>query len=237
MALEGKVDRRSVLWGLAALGGAAACGDTASEAPPGLPPAPSPVSAPSIRGFAVRELLPGETLFTYMDNVHGGFDRAVLGKLLGAANPFKEGDQAQGLAAADEPSRLRARELLAATTLGDYVARCVFEDEVQAYADAAVDAEIRARLATWTFASLKAFLLEKDEAEIHAIKAGLTSDVIGAVVKLMTNDELVAVGQKVFNPLPGSKVGAKGYLGARVQPNSPTDHPDDIVLQVLDAFS
>ena len=66
---------------------------------------------------------------------------------------------------------------------------------------------------------------------------GLPSDVIGCVVKLMSNDELIRVGQKVFNPLPGSKVGAKGYLGARIQPNSPTDDPDDILWQVFDGWS
>jgi ethanolamine ammonia-lyase large subunit len=48
---------------------------------------------------------------------------------------------------------------------------------------------------------------------------------------------LIAVGRKVFNPLPGSNVGAKGYMGARTQPNSPTDDPEDIVMQVLDGWA
>src|SRR4029079_14773961 len=63
------------------------------------------------------------------------------------------------------------------------------------------------------------------------------SDVIAIVVKLMSNDDLIAVGRKVFNPLPGSNVGARGYLGARIQPNSPTDDLEDIVMQVLDGWS
>jgi ethanolamine ammonia-lyase large subunit len=37
--------------------------------------------------------------------------------------------------------------------------------------------------------------------------------------------------------LPGSRVGAKGYLGARIQPNSPTDNVDDIRWQVLAGWS
>ncbi|MEQ8706850.1 MAG: ethanolamine ammonia-lyase subunit EutB [Phaeodactylibacter sp.] len=41
----------------------------------------------------------------------------------------------------------------------------------------------------------------------------------------------------MFSPLPGSKIGSKGYMSARVQPNSPTDHIDDIVWQVFDAWS
>ena len=66
---------------------------------------------------------------------------------------------------------------------------------------------------------------------------GLTSDTIGCVPKLMSNQELTALGQKIFNELPGTKMGAKGYMGARIQPNSPTDHPEDVVWQVFDAFS
>ena len=58
---------------------------------------------------------------------------------------------------------------------------------------------------------------------------GLSSEAIGCVVKLLSNDELIAVGAKLFNPLPGSQIGAKGYLGARIQPNSPTDNIDDSV--------
>ena len=68
---------------------------------------------------------------------------------------------------------------------------------------------------------LKTFLLSQREAAIKAVMVGLPSDIIGIVVKLMDNAELTKIGQTVFNPLPGSKVGAKGYMGARVQPNLP----------------
>jgi ethanolamine ammonia-lyase large subunit len=53
----------------------------------------------------------------------------------------------------------------------------------------------------------------------------------------MNNDELILVGQKVFNPLPDSKIGSKGYLSARMQPNSPTDNTEDISWQVFDAWA
>jgi ethanolamine ammonia-lyase large subunit len=66
---------------------------------------------------------------------------------------------------------------------------------------------------------------------------GLNSDVIGCIPKLMSNKELVIVGQKIFNVLPGTQLGAKGYMGARIQPNSPTDHPEDVIWQVFDAFA
>ena len=53
----------------------------------------------------------------------------------------------------------------------------------------------------------------------------------------MSNQELIAVNKKIFNPLPGTKIGAKGYLSARIQPNSPTDDPEEIQWQVFSAFS
>ena len=84
---------------------------------------------------------------------------------------------------------------------------------------------------------LKTFLLTKSEPEIKGIMNGLTSDTIGCVPKLMTNEELTAFCQKIFNVIPGTKLGAKGYMGARIQPNSPTDHPDDVQWQTFDAFS
>ena len=94
-----------------------------------------------------------------------------------------------------------------------------------------------ARVQDWTMGQLKEFLLSAPEPEIKGVMYGLTSDTIGCVPKLMSNQELIALGQKVFNVLPGTRMGAKGYMGARIQPNSPTDHPEDVVWQVFDAFA
>jgi hypothetical protein len=51
---------------------------------------------------------------------------------------------------------------------------------------------------------LKTFLLCESEAAIKSITNGLNSDVIACVVKLMSIDELRAVGGKIFNPIPGT---------------------------------
>src|SRR5439155_2886858 len=84
---------------------------------------------------------------------------------------------------------------------------------------------------------LKELLLRESEAAIRPLLPGLSSDVIGCVVKLLSDEELIEVGKKIFNPLPGSRIGAKGYLGARIQPNSPTDNVSDIQWQVFDGWS
>ena len=190
-----------------------------------------------IAAVSVEPVKAEEDLFAWLDRVRGGFDVKVYRQLLGAANPFKEGDALQGLAAADERSRDNARRLLSNTTIGSFLSHPIFEDEVVAFADGCVDAAARRGLEAWTFGELVRFLREQSEAAIKAVMPGLTSDVIGCAVKLMSNDDLIAVGRKVFNPLPGSNIGARGYMGARIQPNSPTDAPEDIVMQVFDGWS
>ena len=157
--------------------------------------------------------------------------------MIGAANAFKEGDQTIGVGADDEATRKNARTLLANTKIKDLYEHPLFVDDLQKLIWQTTDQAQYEKVKDWTMGELKEFLLTKSEAEIKGIMHGLTSDTIGCVPKLMSNEELIALGQKIFNVLPGTKMGAKGYLGARIQPNSPTDHPDDVVWQVFDAFS
>jgi ethanolamine ammonia-lyase large subunit len=178
-----------------------------------------------------------EDLVGYVQRVRGEWDQELFARLIGAANAFKEGDQIIGLAALDEEDRAKARQLLGATRLADIDARPLVDDEMHRRIAASVDEAAQRRTADWTFGGLARFLLDADEAAIRAVMPGLSSDVIGCVVKLLNDAELTAVSQRIWNPLPGTRIGARGYLGARVQPNSPTDHPDDIRWQVFDAFA
>lgn len=188
-------------------------------------------------GVSIPEVQAGEDVFAYMNRTQGGFAPTLYRQLLGAANAYKEGDQGIGVAAADERSRSNAQKLLGNTKLKDLDAHPLIADEQYMLIQQATDSDAQAMVATWTLGELRSYLLSSDEAAIKKIMAGLTSDVIGCVVKLMTNSELIAIGQKVFNPLPGTNIGAKGYLGARTQPNSPTDNLDDIQWQVFDGWS
>jgi ethanolamine ammonia-lyase large subunit len=193
------------------------------------PAKPARVSVPEVKA--------GEDVFSWLNRVHGGYDVVKYRQVLGAANPYKEGDDAQGLAADDERSRENSRRLLANTTVRSIVAHPIYEDEVAAFADARIEPAAHRRIETWTIAALAQFVRDQSEADVKRVMPGLSSDIIACIVKLMSNDDLIAVGRKVFNPLPGSNVGARGYMGARIQPNSPTDDPEDIVLQVLDGWS
>jgi ethanolamine ammonia-lyase large subunit len=187
--------------------------------------------------MVIEEVEPDEDVFTYIARMKGGFDQALYQQVIGAGNDFKEGDFAIGVGAADEASRTNARTLLANTKISDLYRHPLLVDDLQRLIWRTTDQAQYAKVKNWTLSELKQFLLTTSEAEIKAVMYGLTSDTIGCIPKLMSNQELITLGRKIFNVLPGTNMGAKGYLGARIQPNSPTDHPDDVTWQVFDAFA
>ncbi len=188
-------------------------------------------------GVVVLAPRAGEDLFAYIERHAGPFDLQLYARILGAANEFKEGDLSIGVAAADEASRTHARALLANTRVRDIDAHPLLRDELSALLQQTRDAAAADRTANLTLGELKQFLLTQPEAAIKEISPGLSSEVIACVVKLMSDRELISIGAKVFHALPGSQIGARGYLGARIQPNSPTDNVDDIRWQVFNGWA
>jgi ethanolamine ammonia-lyase large subunit len=194
-------------------------------------------AASAAEAIAIKEAKPGEDVFAYITRVKGGFDQTFYKQVIGASNAFKEGDLTIGVGAADETTRQNARALLTNTKLKDLYDHPFLADDLQKLIWQTTDQAQYEKVKGWTMGELKDFLLTKPEAEIKGIMHGLTSEAIGCVPKLMSNEELIALNQKIFNPLPGTKIGEKGYLSARIQPNSPIDNPDDIIWQVFDGFS
>ncbi len=190
-------------------------------------------------GFAPKISIPqkGEDIFSYINRKNGKYDITLYRQIIGAANPFKEGDLTLNIAASDETSRVNARLLIENTTIEALQNHSLFTDELYTLINNSCDKQQYDKIKSWTFGELKTFILTQNEEAIKSIMHGLSSDVIGCLVKLLSNEELILIGQKVFNPLPNSNIGAKGYLSARVQPNSPTDNIDDIVWQVFSAWS
>ena len=188
-----------------------------------------------VMGISIQKPMTGEDIIQYLNRVNGKFDITLYRQILGAANEFKEGDLFINVSALDPESRTRAKELLSNTRIEDLNKHIVYQDEIleliQKYT------QKNTTLVKWSLGELKAFALDQPEDKIKEIMPSLSSDVIACLVKIMTNDELIELSKKVFNPLPNSKIGSKGYMGARVQPNSPTDDIEDINWQVFDAWS
>lgn len=180
---------------------------------------------------------PGEGILEYLARTQGQVSPEQFRRWVGMAGPYKEGDEAIGVAATLESDREQARQLLSNTKLSQFVKTPLWDDSVHRSILDSLDPVAYDKVKGWTVGQLSRFVLDSSESQIKSVMAGLPSDAIAAAVKLMSNQDLVSVGQKVFNPLPVSNIGAKGYLGARVQPNSPTDSPEDVMWQVFDAWA
>jgi ethanolamine ammonia-lyase large subunit len=210
--------------------------DRGKPAPQAAASAPVPTNETPTK-VSIANIDAGEDVVTYVTRQRGKFDHDLYKAVIGSANEYKEGDEALGISADTPATRTNARTLIANTKVGALADRPMVNDAVYELIVQTTDKAALDRIRPWTMAELKTFLLTQPEGQIQAVMPGLPSDVVGIVVKLMDNAELTRLGQTVFNPLPGSKVGAKGYMGARVQPNSPTDDPDDIVWQVFNSFA
>lgn len=226
------IARRQFLLGLGGVSALAAMGCN-----PVSVNAPSARTAMPVNGVSITRIDKAENVLGYIKRIRGQYDHDTFKAVIAAANPYKEGDASLGIAADSEQTRANAITLIANTRIADLMAHPLLEDAVYALIVETIDANALARISQWTMGELKAFLLSQPAEEIKAIMPGLSSDIIGMLVKLMSNEELTQVGQTVFNPLPGTRIGAKGYMGARIQPNSPTDHPDDIQWQVFSAWA
>ena len=52
----------------------------------------------------------GENIFKFIKRTTGKFDETLYRQIIGSTNEFKEGDEAVGVAAVDEQSRVNARK-------------------------------------------------------------------------------------------------------------------------------
>ena len=212
------MSRRSLLQGMGSMGIAVATSSL-------------PLPCWSVAVPTIAPPLPEEDVFAYMRRLRGGYDATLYVQILGAANEFKEGDAIVGVAAADEDSRRHTRELLARTHLRDIDTHPLHPDSLFHFISGKREECAGRTMAASTLADLKQYVLNSDENGIQQVLPGLSSDVIACLVKFMTNEELIQVARKVFHPLPGSQIGARGYLGARIQPNSPTAvSPEHLVV-------
>ncbi len=59
--------------------------------------------------IAIEEVKPSEDVFAHVSRVKGKFDQSLYQQLIGAANDFKEGDQAIGVGASRAIFRSQAR--------------------------------------------------------------------------------------------------------------------------------
>jgi len=157
--------------------------------------------ATAAAAITIDKVETGEDIFSYVQRIKGKFDQTLYCQVMGAANAYKEGDETLGVAADNETTRVYARMLLANTKVKDVHEHPLFVDGLQKLVWADVNQDQYNKVKDMTLGHLKDFLLTHSEADIKGIMEGLDSDVIACMPKLMSNAELIAIGQKVFNPL------------------------------------
>ena len=155
------------------------------------------------------------------------------------ANEFKEGDLLVG-GTADPRLRGDARQAIGGLRIGDIAAAAFVDDGVTAALHRSLNRSALAEISPLTIDALKQILLRPSAPDwVRRYRDGLPSETIAAVVKVMTSEELSTVARAIFNPVPGDgiAIGAPGHFGSRIQPNSPGDDEDEILLSTLEGLT
>jgi ethanolamine ammonia-lyase large subunit len=163
--------------------------------------------------------------------------------LLAKANEEKSGDRLAGLAAESAAERAAARYVLAEVTLETLRAHPAVpyeQDEVTRVIDDAVNETVYAEVKGWTVGELREWLLADTTTEdmIKRVSNGLTSEMIAAVTKLMSNLDLMLAAAKIrVVKHCVNTIGLRGTLGSRCQPNHPTDSVEGIRAEIYEGLS
>ncbi len=166
-----------------------------------------------------------------------------LKEVLAKANELKSGDVLAGVAASSDLERIAAKEVLSQLLLSDLRNHPVVpyeEDEVTRINQDGIDETVYQRIKNWTVAELREYILshETTEDDIHLLSKGLTSEMVAAVCKLMTNMDLVYGASKVRVPAHcNTTIGLRGTLATRLQPNHSTDNVEGITASLFEGLS
>ena len=163
--------------------------------------------------------------------------------VLAKANEEKSGDKLAGLAAQSAQERVAAKVVLSALTLRDLRENPAVpyeEDEVTRIIQDDVNEKTYQKICNWTVAELREWILDEKTTggDISRISRGLTSEMVAAVAKLMSNLDLIYGASKItVTAHCNTTIGLPGTLSCRLQPNHTTDDPDGITASVLEGLS
>ncbi len=164
-------------------------------------------------------------------------------QVLAKANEEKSGDRLAGLAAESAQERVAAKVVLSALTLHDLRENPAVpyeEDEVTRIIQEDVNEKAYQKIQNWTVSDLREWLLSETTtaSDIAWVRRGLTSEMVAAVCKLMSNLDLIYAAAKMpVTAHCNTTIGLPGTLSCRLQPNHTTDDPEGITASVLEGLS
>lgn len=162
--------------------------------------------------------------------------------LFAKANEFKEGDLLVG-GTTDETVRGIARNEIADMQIKAIAETTFVEDKISEALAKSIDRKAYNEISHLRISELRDILIcGQAQAWVKAYAAGLPSEAIAAVVKIMTEAELSKTALAIYNTNPpfdgteGVQAGSKAHFGSRIQPNSPGDDEDEILLSILEGL-
>ncbi len=164
-------------------------------------------------------------------------------EVLAKANEEKSGDKLAGVAAETAQERVAAKVVLSHLLVSDIRNNPVVPyemDEITRIIQDAVNEKIYGEIKNWTISELREWILDENTtgADLTRVSRGLTSEVVAAVTKLMSNLDLIYAAKKIkITAHCNTTIGEEGRLSVRLQPNHPTDDVDGIVASLLEGLS
>ena len=163
--------------------------------------------------------------------------------LLAKANEEKSGDQLAGVAAESASERMAAKFVLSEVTLETLRQNPAVpyeEDEVTRVIDDAVNEAVYAEIKGMQVGELREWLLADTTTGemVKRLSNGLTSEMVAAVTKLMSNLDLMLAASKIkVVKHANNTIGLPGTLGSRCQPNNQTDSVEGIRAAIYEGLS
>lgn len=171
------------------------------------------------------------------------YEFSSVKEVLAKANEEKAGDKLAGIAASSVREMIAAKEVLSRFTLQDLRNNPVVpyeEDEVTRIIQDAVNEKIYNEIKNWTVSEFREWILSHDTTSenIKRVSRGLTSEMIAAVTKLMSNMDLIYAASKIIVIAHcNTTIGLPGVLASRLQPNHTTDDINGIMVSMMEGLS
>ena len=162
-----------------------------------------------------------------------------LKTLLAKASPLRSADQLAGIAADSQVERVLAQQCLADISLKVFIEEPLISPEVDEVSRLILeqqDQEAFKPIAGLSVGEFRDWLLS-EQSDLAAIRFALTPEMVAAVSKIMSNQDLIAVARRcqVVTAFRNT-IGLPGRLSTRLQPNHPTDDPRGIAASIVDGL-
>lgn len=166
-----------------------------------------------------------------------------LREVMAKANEEKSGDKLAGVAAENAEERVAAKVVLSEVTLAELrntPAVPYEQDEVTRIIQDDISERIYDEHKNKAVGEFREWLLREETTTemIRRASRGLTSEMVSAVCKLMSNLDLVYAAKKIpVTARCNTTIGLPGTFSSRLQPNNTTDDPKGIIASVMEGFS